>query len=62
MAGGCNADSLAVDEMAAIHRAVLANQLESVRALVLSAVNLNILDSNGDGSVHVCIWYLVLVS
>ena len=58
MAGGCNADILAVDKMAAIHRAVLANQLESVRALVLSAVNLNIRDSNRDGPVHVCIVFL----
>ena len=55
VAGGCDADVLATDGMAAMHRAVLLNQLESVRALILSGANLNVQDANGDSSLHVCI-------
>ena len=47
---------LAADGMAAIHRAVLTNQLESIRALILSNVNLNVQDTNGDSSIHVRIY------
>ena len=61
VAGGCDADMLATDGMAAMHRAVLLNQLESVRALILSGTNLNVQDANGDSSLHVCVYNTWLV-
>lgn len=56
IAGGCDVDAIASDGMAAIHRAVLVNQMESVRALILSNANPNVWNSNGNSPVHVCIY------
>ena len=60
IAGGCDVVALAIDGMAAIHRAVITNQLESIRALILSTSNLNVQDNNGDSPVHVCIYKYIV--
>lgn len=53
ISGGCQPDTFDIDSQAPLHKAVMFNQLGSVRALVVSGVNLNITDDNGNTALHV---------